>query len=103
MKHSKKFYKMTCIAVALLTLMLCSFPVFAAQEPETAPAAGPAVQTEAEPALDAAAQAAQQQAIEEILKPASMMPIFLWSIAAALIMCAPVALLVAIKRRHSGK
>lgn len=97
MKRSNKFYKLVCLAFALLTLALCCLPVFAAQDP-----ALPS-QTEDASALDAAAQAAQQQAIEEILEPASMMPIFLWSIAAALIMCAPVAILVAIKRRHSGR
>lgn len=92
MNRSNKLVKILCVVLLTVLVSLCGMNVFADEQP----AATAANQVD----LAEAAEQAQQQAIQQVLEPAGMMPIFLWSMLAGLIMCIPVVILLIIKRRN---
>ncbi len=112
MKSLKTPFRLISICLLILLLTFCSMNVFADSEglliapaPDSSSAAQAPADSEAAPAQAAvpseeAAEQAQQQALDAVLEPAAMPTILLWSMLAALIMCAPIVVLVIIKRRN---
>ena len=100
MLHSNKLLKL--LSISLLALLLTFYGLGVSAEGGLLIAPAPESQSTSAPAStpDPAAEQVQQEAIETILEPAGMMTIFVWSMAAALIMCAPVVVLVIIKRHR---
>lgn len=112
MKILKTPFRLISICLLILLLTFCSMNVFADSEglliapaPDSSSAAQAPADSEAAPAQaavpseEAAEQAQQQQALDAVLEPAAMPTIVLWGMLAALIMCAPIVVLVIIKRR----
>ncbi len=111
MKILKTPFRLISICLLILLLTFCSMNVFADSEglliapaPDSSSAAQAPADSESAPAQAAvpseeAAEQAQQQALDAVLEPAAMPTIVLWGMLAALIMCAPIVVLVIIKRR----